>query len=61
MRIRLIHLGMLAPEALHRAYVGLAEAQGEQDVPILLLARSAAHLSLGAAQGPAAELDRSAC
>lgn len=61
MRIRLIHMGMLAPEALHRAYVGLAEAQGEQDVPILLLARSAAHLSLGAAQGPAAELDRSAC
>ncbi|MDD5374644.1 lipoate--protein ligase family protein [Acidithiobacillus sp.] len=61
MRIRLIHLGVLAPEALHRAYVGLAEAQSEQDVPILLLARSAAHLSLGAAQGPVAELDRSAC
>ena len=61
MRIRLIHLGMLAPEALHRAYVGLAEAQDEQDAPILLLARSRAHLSLGAAQGPAAELDRVAC
>ncbi|MHB1580135.1 MAG: lipoate--protein ligase family protein [Acidithiobacillus sp.] len=61
MRIRLIHLGTLAPEALHRAYVGLAEAQGERDVPILLLAQSGAHLSLGAAQGPGAELDRSAC
>jgi lipoate-protein ligase A len=62
MRIRLIRLGKLAPEALHRAYVGLAEAQGEQDMPpILLLAQSDAHLSLGAAQGPGAELDRLAC
>ncbi|WP_215853541.1 lipoate--protein ligase family protein [Acidithiobacillus ferrooxidans] len=59
--IRLLHLGKLAPEALHRAYAGLAEAQGEQDMPILLLAQSDAHLSLGAAQGPGEELDRRAC
>ena len=59
--IRLICPGRLTPEALHRAYVGLAEAQGEQDVPILLLAQSDAHLSLGAAQRPGAELDRAAC
>nr|MBU2813245.1 lipoate--protein ligase family protein [Acidithiobacillus ferruginosus] len=56
--IRLLHLGKLGPEALHRAYAGLAE---EQDMPILLLAQSDAHLSLGAAQGPGAELDRRAC
>ncbi|MBU2825347.1 lipoate--protein ligase family protein, partial [Acidithiobacillus ferrooxidans] len=59
--IRLLHLGKLGPEALHRAYAGLAEAQGEPDMPILLLAQSDAHLSLGAAQGPGAELDRRAC
>ncbi|MCL4524962.1 MAG: hypothetical protein M1492_00410 [Gammaproteobacteria bacterium] len=59
--IRLLHLGKLDPEALHRAYAGLAEAQQAQDAPILLLAQSDAHLSLGAAQGPGAELDRLAC
>ena len=59
--IRLLHLGKLGPEALHRAYAGLAEAQKGQDAPILLLAQSDAHLSLGAAQGPGAELDRLAC
>ncbi|WP_414039915.1 biotin/lipoate A/B protein ligase family protein [Acidithiobacillus sp. M4-SHS-6] len=61
MRLRVISLGVLSPELLHKTYMGLAEAQGDDDPPVLLLAQSEAHLSLGAAQSAGAELDRAAC
>ncbi len=61
MQLRIISLGMLSPELLHKTYVGLAEAQSDSDLPILLLVQSAAHLSLGAAQSAGAELDLLAC
>ncbi len=54
-------MGVLAPEQLHKTYVGLAEAQGYTDLPILLLAQSTAHLNLGAAQSAGDELDPLAC
>ena len=59
--LRLLDLGHLSAVDLHRAYLGLAEAQGESDPPLLILASAEDHLSVGAAQGVGAELDREAC
>jgi len=59
--LRLLDLGHLSAEELHRAYLGLAEAQGEADPPLLVLASAEDHLSVGAAQVVGAELDRAAC
>jgi hypothetical protein len=58
---RRLDLGLLDPLGLHAGYAGMAEAQGAGAPPVVLLARSGGHLSLGAAQGAAAELDRAAC
>ncbi|MGE4530185.1 MAG: biotin/lipoate A/B protein ligase family protein [Acidithiobacillus sp.] len=61
MLLRLIRQGVLQPELLHQTYMGLAEAQRDGDLPILLLVQSQPHLSLGAAQSGSAELDPIAC
>jgi len=59
--LRLLDLGHLSAQALHRSYLGFAEAQGRDDPPALILASADDHLSVGAAQGVGAELDREAC
>ncbi|PKY10655.1 ligase [Acidithiobacillus marinus] len=61
MQLRVISLGVLPPELLHKTYMGLAEAQKDDDPPVLLLVQSEPHLSLGAAQSASAELDHRAC
>ncbi len=58
---RRLDLGLLDPLGLHAGYAGMAEAQAAGAIPMVLLARSGGHLSLGAAQGAAAELDAAAC
>ncbi|MHB8249259.1 MAG: lipoate--protein ligase family protein [Acidithiobacillus sp.] len=58
---RRLDLGLLDPLSLHAGYAGMAEAQPAGALPMVLLARSSGHLSLGAAQGAAAELDPAAC
>ena len=58
---RRLNLGLLDPLGLHAGYAGMAEAQPAGALPMVLLARSSGHLSLGAAQGAVAELDPVAC
>jgi lipoate-protein ligase A len=58
--LRWLNLGHLSAPALHQSYQALAELRRAEDPPWLLLASANAHLSLGAAQTAAAELDRDA-
>lgn len=59
---RWLDLGLLAPLALHAAYAGVAQAMDDQAAPVLIWARAdRPHVSLGASQCAAAELDLDAC
>lgn len=61
-RARWLDLGRLSPLRLHASYQALAEAAAPDDPPLLLWATSdRPHLSLGASQDAAAELDLAAC
>jgi len=55
---RWIDLGCVAPLDFHAAYTGLAYAQGEDAVPIVVCGRPGAHVSLGQSQ-TLAEVDAS--
>lgn len=60
--LRLIRAGSVSPVRLHALYTGLAEAQDAGSDPLLVLAHSdSPHLSIGASQFAAAELDLEAC
>jgi|GEM_PF-441351 len=59
---RWLDLGALKPLALHAAYAGVAQAMGDESAPVLIWARAdRPHVSLGASQSAAAELDLGAC
>lgn len=59
---RWIELEDLTPQALHAAYVGLAESQHAEAAPIVLWARcTRPHLSLSETRSPSLELDLDAC
>ncbi len=59
---RWLDLGDLAPVDLHAAYTGVARAMGPEDAPVLLWARpDRPHLSIGASQYAAADLDLARC
>lgn len=59
---RWLDLGTLDPCSLHATVQGVAEAQTDDSVPVLVWARAAApHVCLGASQGAEAELDVDAC
>lgn len=59
---RCLDLGDLAPVELHAAYTGVARAMGPEDAPVLLWARPGRpHLSIGASQYAAADLDLDRC
>lgn len=61
-RCRWVDLGAVEPGRLHASYAGLAEAQPASADPLLVTARSTAgHVSIGACQSEAAELDLAAC
>lgn len=52
----------LEPLDLHACYTGVAEAQGPDSLPLVLVMRPArAHVSIGASQSAAADLDTGAC
>lgn len=52
----------LEPLDLHACYTGVAEAQGPDSPPLVLVMRPArAHVSIGASQSAAADLDTAAC
>ncbi|MEJ2509220.1 MAG: biotin--protein ligase [Gammaproteobacteria bacterium] len=59
---RWLDLGSLGPLALHAAYAGVAQAMTDEASPVLIWARAdRPHISLGASQSAAAELDLAAC
>lgn len=60
-RGRWLDLGMLPPVDLHAAYTGIAESLSDTAEPVLMWARSPAHVCLGASQWAGAELDLDAC
>lgn len=57
MRARWIDLGLSAPDVFHASYIGVAQAQDRESLPVILWGRAAAHFCLGASQSAAIELD----
>ncbi len=57
MRARWIDVGLSAPALFHASYVGLAEVQDGDALPIVLWGRTPAHFCLGATQSAAIELN----
>lgn len=53
---RWVNIGLVSPQAFHSTYIGLAEHQARDDVPILLWGRTTGHICLGQHQHSSVEL-----